>query len=270
MTPEPTVLVLSGHYPGTRFASPANHVAYAKAHGYTYIHCNWPTGSENPYFNKISYVEHYLPHFDYVFWIDDDAFFLDLGRSVEPFLPSGAQFLSICSSPSYKAIRTPISSGQFIISRVDRSYEFLRSTATTSLSEVASWWRTDLGMFTNGDQDAMYYQLMTDPRFEGGATIFPHTAFNSRVDELGVGPAPFVLHFTGTLNRKLHDYKSTQRTLGVGPSLLPRSVEDHLMVQPLVGPYRTVLREVRRQARLASVRCKAALLATARRHRSHP
>mgnify|MGYP006272800899 CR=1 FL=1 len=81
--------VVSGRYPITRFRSPENHIAYCKQNGYTYIHCNWPTGEAIPYTNKIEYISYYLGMFEYVFWLDDDAFFVDFKKKLELLLPTG-------------------------------------------------------------------------------------------------------------------------------------------------------------------------------------
>jgi hypothetical protein len=199
---------------------------YCARHGYTYINCNWPTGSDNPYFNKIEFLRHYLDLFDVVFWIDDDAFFLDLDRSLDSILPTGSAFLSICSSPDYKEIHTPISSGQFALTTDERGRAFLDQVVDTDLAAVRRWWTDDLGFFSNGDQDAMFHVLENVERFAGGAVIHPYQAFNSRAENLeGVAPHDvFVLHFTGTGDVKRRNYARVQELLGRDPSLLPADV----------------------------------------------
>src|SRR5262245_41615734 len=77
---EARIAVVSGHYPASSFEAFVNHRAYCSRHGYTYIFANWPTGERNRYLNKIRYIQAYHSLFDYIFWIDDDAFFLDLDR----------------------------------------------------------------------------------------------------------------------------------------------------------------------------------------------
>lgn len=241
--------VISGHYPGSEFASAANHRVYCERHGYTYINCNWPTGSANPYFNKVEFLRHYLEAFDVLFWIDDDAFFLDLDRSLHSILPQEPAFLSICSSPDYKAISTPISSGQFALCANERGRAFLDRVSETNLSEVRDWWTEDLGFFSHGDQDAMYFVLQTVDEFADGATVHPYQSFNSRAENLeDVAPHDvFILHFTGTKDVKKRNYRHVQALRGCGPSLLPRSVDREWRV---VAPPTLALRLRRAVGRL--------------------
>ena len=69
--------IISGRYPNTSFDSVVNHRIYADRYDLTYIHCNWPTKHKNLYFNKLQYLLEYIDIFDAIFWIDDDAFFID-------------------------------------------------------------------------------------------------------------------------------------------------------------------------------------------------
>lgn len=224
----PRIGVVSGRYPTTKFASPTNHKAYCDRHGYVYLHCNWPTGAENPYMNKVAFIQSYMSLFDFLFWIDDDAFFLDIDRPLDAILPTDRSFLSICASPSYKEIHTYISSGQFAIRCNEIGLRFLEEVASTDLNEVRAWWSDDLGFFSNGDQDAMTYHLLT--KYEGFYDRHPHIAFNSRAEEV-IGTDwhdVFVVHFTGRPEVKHRDHSSVQRYLGRPPSLLPRPLHESL------------------------------------------
>src|SRR5829696_2931709 len=98
--------ILSGYYPGFRFESFVNHRAYADRHGYSYIY-NFQ--SEEPlkkYMHKVATILRYMDLFDWVFWIDDDAFFTDFSSPLDGLLPAGRQEFVICKSPNNKAIFT--------------------------------------------------------------------------------------------------------------------------------------------------------------------
>ncbi|HTU60303.1 MAG TPA: hypothetical protein VMF89_17755 [Polyangiales bacterium] len=217
--PESRIAVVSGRYPASRFESYINHRAYCARHGYTYIYANWPTGERNRYLNKIRYIQAYYRLFDYIFWIDDDAFFLNLDQKLESFLPSASNFLSICASPDYKKLYTFVSSGQFAIRCDETGRAFLDAIPTVDLEQVRRWWTEDLGFFSNGDQDAMVYLMKTDPRF-AGFERHPHTAFNSRMEDLVADRPVFILHFTGRAEIKQRNYARAQSSLRRGPSLL--------------------------------------------------
>lgn len=214
-----SIAVLSGRYPLTTFDSPINHIAYCKQHGYTYIHCHWPSGAINPYMNKMRYVQAYYNHFDYIFWIDDDAFFMDIEKPLDDFIPQDADFLSICSSPDYKDIHTYISSGQFMLRCNDTGRDFIDEIEKTDLNMVKAWWKEELGYFSNGDQDAMVYQILTNPKYSG---IHRHhfSKFNSRVEDFLGSQEIFILHFTGRPEIKEKNYKKVQRISGRLPNLL--------------------------------------------------
>ncbi len=225
------VAVVSGRYPATEFESAPNHRAYCDAHGYTYVHCNWPTGQQIGYLNKVEYVLYYFDRFDWIFWIDDDAFFVDLDRSLDHLVPPGDKFMSVCSSPSYKDIVTPISSGQFLLRTTDLAHRFLLMVRDADLDVVREWWTDDLGYFTGGDQDAMVYAMRTDQAIGDGIEIFDAATFNSRIDEVVAGQPVFLLHFTGPRWTKRHDAKRAAEVLGRGPELLPAAVADRLGVR---------------------------------------
>jgi hypothetical protein len=218
--------IVSGRFPPTEFQSSWNHRAYANRHGYTYIHCNWPALTTNPYMVKFHFIREYVRHFEYIFWIDDDAFFIDLDKALTSFMPGADKFASFCKSPSNKAIFTYLSSGQFLLRGNSIGAAFVEAVLSTSIEHVKAWWRDDLGMFTKGDQDAIVYLLHEDERFRGGVQLFDYVAFNSRLGDLEVDPeAVFLLHFTGPRERKRADHARAARLLGRGPSLLPSAVE---------------------------------------------
>ena len=217
------ICVLSGRYPPSVFESHINHAIYCDINNYTYIYCNWPTRAKNRYMNKIEYIKTYYNFFDYIFWIDDDAFFIDMDKKLEEFLPVEKNFLSICRSPDYKKIHTYISSGQFMLKCSEKGRKFIDRVNTVDLLEVKNWWSDSLGYFSNGDQDAMVYLLLEDFNFNDMYKIYHHSKFNSRAEEIfkeGDYRNIFILHFTGTPERKKEDYIKIQKFLDRPPSLV--------------------------------------------------
>lgn len=220
------VCIVSGRFPPTEFLSAWNHRAYANVHGYTYVHCNWPTRAANRYMVKFHFVREYLPHFDYLFWIDDDAFIVDLNKPLDALAPQGEELVSFCKSPSNKKIFTYLSSGQFLLRGGPGGIEFVDAVIATSLETVENWWRDDLGMFTKGDQDAVVYLAHEDARFRDKIRLFDHRIFNSRLLDLREDPrSVFLLHFTGSREKKHADHTTAAQILGRGPSLLPPQIE---------------------------------------------
>lgn len=212
------ILILSGRYPATTFHSPENHRAYANKFGYSYIHRSWPGKSKNPYFNKIEYILEYIDFYDYIFWIDDDAFFLDFENDISNYIPQKGNILTICSSPKYKKIWTYINSGQFMIQASNTSKELLQDVLNVDMDKVKKWWDEDVyGFYSNGDQDAIVYFLMT--KYGDLADIRDAYEFNSRIDEIGKNNIN-ILHFTGTSKVKNKSLKSAMKSLNLDYTLI--------------------------------------------------
>lgn len=175
---------------------------------------------------KFHFIREYVRHFDFIFWIDDDAFFIDMDRSLTDFVPQAGEIASFCKSPSNKAIFTYLSSGQFLLRGGDDGAAFVNAVMATDLNEVKAWWRDDLGYFSKGDQDAIVYLLHEDARYRGRVRLYDYMDFNSRLADLEENPSSvFVLHFTGPRDRKVSDHATAADILGFGPALLPAEVE---------------------------------------------
>lgn len=237
---KPRIGVVSGRYPESSFSSHINHKAYCLRHGYCYINANWPTGEKNPYMNKIRYIQEYYHLFDYLFWIDDDAFFINKEVALESLIPEHGEILVACRSPSYKKIHTYLSSGQFLIKCNNLGRSFIDEVGSTDLEMVKSWWDStplDLGFFTNGDQDAMVFQILTNDQYKDRVKLHDHRVFNSRFEELMGKETPFILHFTGSKVVKAKNYVKAQRLREQGPELL----DDEELANLFVSQKKSVL-----------------------------
>lgn len=187
--------------------SEVNHQRYAERHGYGYafdaeVYPNLPT----PHFRKLCSVYSALDQSDWVFWLDDDAYFTNMTVRLEEFLKniSDEVFLVICSSPvNPQGGWTYLSSGQFFIRNNIQAREFLGKVMATPVETARDWWDSSrYGMFTNGDQDSIVYVLATENllRF---TKIFSYEAFNARpyhykerLDEY------FLVHFPGVPDKQ--------------------------------------------------------------------
>lgn len=218
------ICIISGRYPETTFKSAINHKIYAEKYGYSYIHCNYPTKAENSYLNKIHYLLNYIDLYDYIVWIDDDAFFINFEQDIMQFAPKGDMFLSACKSPTFKPLKTYFSSGQFILKSNALSKQFLNDIINANFSTVKSWWTDDLGYFSNGDQDAMVYLLLTKEIYKNTHRLYNYKAFNSRIENIlnEDDPLPLILHFTGKPIVKKKNYLKAQRFLGLPASLVSK------------------------------------------------
>ncbi len=157
-----SVLILSG---ATSVRTPAylNHRVYADRHGLGYLFDVTPGPIPTPLDQKLAAVLRALPHVDWLFWIDDDAFFTDLHRDVRSFVDEDVD-LVICLSPvNPEGGWTFVSFGQFLVRRTPAMFDLFEAVVATDLEFVREWWDPErFGIFTNTDQDALVFQLSRD------------------------------------------------------------------------------------------------------------
>lgn len=178
-----------------------NHQFYANYHGYTYINDIAPT-HHSPFKNKIEKILKYMDLFDYVFWIDDDAFFLQYDKPLLDFVAKNKKYdLIFCKSPINQGKWTYLSSGNFFMKSNKKTRDFLESCLQTDLETIRPQWNEDEdGMFTNGDQDIMVHLLKRDNRFNAPNfhTCLNYIKFNTRAFHFEESSAEhFLVHFTG-------------------------------------------------------------------------
>ena len=183
-----------------------NHQLYATANDHVYIFDVAPTESWK-FMAKIEKIGKFLPLFDWLFWIDDDAFIMNRSVRLQSFIDEAPEATIImCTSPIRDGVWTWVSSGNFLIRNTPEAIGFLYEVRRTDLEKVRAWWDSEVyGHFTRGDQDAMVYLLNTHPIYsrEGFLAKLPYTAFNSRPEHFTHPRDHFLVHFTGQNKREL-------------------------------------------------------------------
>lgn len=246
------ICIVSGRYPESSFHSFVNHKIYAAIHGYSFIYCNWPTKSINPYLNKIHYINEYIDHFEYIFWIDDDAFFIDMSISLREFIPQNEAFLSICESPKYKKNFTSISSGQFFIKSTPLAKKFINDILSLDMKIVETWWKQEYGMFTNGDQDKIFYLMNQKNGYRDNYQLYDYKRFNSRIENIKNIEEHniFILHLTGDKKTKKKSLKEAQKILNMNKYLVKQDIISeycieksilHRVLRKLKGLYEKII-----------------------------
>jgi hypothetical protein len=157
-----SLLILSA---GTNVRTPAslNHRVYADRIGAEYLFDATPGPLSSPLDQKLASLRRALPHHDWVFWIDDDAFMTNLDVDIGSFADDDAD-LVMCASPvNPEGGWTFLSFGQFLIRRTPAMLELVDAVIATDLETVRDWWDPErYGIFTNTDQDALVFQLARD------------------------------------------------------------------------------------------------------------
>jgi hypothetical protein len=220
-----SVLILSGTTT-PQFRTHNNHSKYAERHGYDCIFDTKNYGRlPSPYFFKIASLQHYLSRYDWIFWLDDDAIFTQLQISLTQLVPEMSQNPTVifCKSPINQGAWTYISSGNFLIRRCPQTLDALSQVMRTNLDEVKDWWdEKKFGMFTNGDQDAIVFQ-MTRGVFDK-YLILDYQRFNTRPFHYkNKASEHFLCHFTHApgLTKQEQMDRFCQK-FGLSDCLLPR------------------------------------------------
>ena len=234
----PPLMIVSGSS-RVRTAAPLNHALYATAIGVPYFFDVAPTRVERIYFHKLEVIRAYLPLAEWLFWIDDDAFFTDFRIDLRQFLAAvGDRDIVFCKSPvNPRGGWTWMSSGQFFIRNTPQTLALLDAVARTDLAVVKTWWDPDTyGLFTSGDQDAFVYQLQGPGSAWGERFLqLPPDRFNNRpyhyeqrLDE------HFICHFAlpGGRRPKADLIAEFAERLGTNVALVPPE---------LIEPYREFL-----------------------------
>jgi len=188
-----------------RLDSAANHRAYAARHGYKYRFDVGPAVGPRVHYFKLGAVARALPDCEWLFWIDDDAFFTDLDRRLEPFIESLDPRVSVvfCAGPVNPYGQTTyLNAGVFFIRNCPEAFAFLDELKQRPIDPVGEWWdaRT-LGMYTASDQDVITYMAHTS-EWRDRILVVPYDAFNNRPYHYHHSATEhLVVHFPGVRNK---------------------------------------------------------------------
>lgn len=215
-----------------RFKTHRNHEIYAQKHSYdlrvdygSYPHL------QNATFFKVSAVAAALPHYDWIFWLDDDALFTDFEKKLERFIRvlNKDNILGIGKSPvNPEGLWTYLNSGAFFLRNCPRAFELLRMIQEMPFHKVQAWWNSRrCGMSVpHSEQDALTYILLEHYR-EQDVRYFDSRDFNARPYHYRQSPTDhFIVHFAGgTKGAKELAIADFARRLRLNKSLLPVNVD---------------------------------------------
>jgi hypothetical protein len=239
-----------------RLPSPVNHKVFATLAGMDYrLECGPFRDLRSRYYFKLAAVAAVLHRYDWVVWMDDDAFVVDVTSTVLHDLLRHAErdgkFLVVADSPKRSPTRwTRINTGVFALRNDERSRRLLDTALAADLATVRAWWDPERhGLFTNGDQDAVYWALATTSLLPD-VLLVPHTSINAR-PEAFTSPENvlFVCHFPGVADKVIAISEVAER-LGRDMTLLPADVRAGFGVaaRPPLTPARRRLRAGRQAA----------------------
>lgn len=171
--------------------SDANKAAYCAKHGYTCVSGNDLVDPSRPAaWSKLLAIKHFLPDFDWVFYMDSDTFVMNASVGLEAFLDRRYDFIATNDGNGFN-------SGVMLV----------RNTAW-SLQWLQDLWDQDQLVSGKGlpflyEQRAFHALLSADPASEAAHVKYlPPCAFNSQLrkspwDASQYNDGDFVLHFAG-------------------------------------------------------------------------
>lgn len=220
-----------------RLRSYVNHTIFAREHGLDYrLECGLDIGVANKFFYKTSIIRRVLGRYDWIAWIDDDAFFTDFARDTIGDLVRSADaaghFMVIAEGPEEpNGFWSRINTGVVLLRNDERSRSLLEAMHMASLDAVREWWDDDRdGLFTNGDQDQMWWALHQLELIDG-VEIVGHRELNSRGHYYDTSLTDAaVMHFCGHRDKPLGILRFADR-FDVGQELVPSNLLDRYSVR---------------------------------------
>ena len=230
-------LISGGDHSRQSLRSPVNHKVFATSAGMDYRFEVGPyRGLNSPYFFKLEALRSTLPRYDWVVWMDDDAFVTDFSGSFAPFIAaaeSAGKCLVAADSPVTGARDwTRLNSGVLLVKNCPSAFELLRATLGTRVSELAARWDAEKnGRFTHGDQDALIWAIDTAGA-QDQVDIVDHHGLNARVYEYTRGASDhFICHFVGVPHKRAAVSAFASR-FGLDETLVPPATLAEFAVRP--------------------------------------
>ncbi|WP_203567992.1 glycosyltransferase family protein [Aestuariimicrobium ganziense] len=247
-----------------RLRSYVNHTVYARLHGLDYrVECGLDEGITNKFFYKTRIVERLLPNYDWLVWIDDDAYITDFERDGFRDLIAAAEaagkFMVIAEGPlEPNGFWSTLNTGVFALRHDPRSRELLGSIGDHNLELAKNWWDpAEHGIFTAGDQDIVTWYLYSTGLIDQ-VDVVGHRELNSRGHyyEHSLSDA-FVMHFCGYPDKEWGVARFAKEW-GIGQELVPDELLDKFSVK-VRSPLGPVSYAVRNRKVVATSGLKARL-----------
>ncbi|MDQ2852167.1 MAG: hypothetical protein M3Y49_15835 [Actinomycetota bacterium] len=209
-----------------------NHTVYAREYGLDYrLECALDEGVTDVFFFKTAIVRRVLPLYDWIVWLDDDAWITDFDRDGFRELAQRAEaqgkFMVGCENPlEPNGFWSKFNAGVAMFKNCERTWQFLGLMTEDNIAVAAEWWDPELhGWSSGGDQDISVWALdqagLTD-----GVLWVDHRELNSRWQYYSEGlDDAFVLHFCGHWDKDLSRVIIAKR-FNVGQELVPAHLLD--------------------------------------------
>ena len=218
--------LVSGAYP-PKLRSHINHRLYAQLHGLDYKYDTQRYENlQTPHFHKLMAVLGIIESYDWVMWLDEDAFFTDFSFDVTELVRSEPVevFFVACKSPiSPQGGWTFLNSGVFFVRNSSSGRKLLAEALSVPKSDVKAKWKPEIyGFLTRGEQAHVIHVLHKNGLLDH-IRLHDFRAFNARPyhwpdgSECELYP---VVHFPGSKN-KLTDIDRFSSRFGRDSTMVP-------------------------------------------------
>ena len=226
LSPEHVALTSGGDEIRTR--AYVNHRIYAAEAGFDYrLEIGLCEGAQTPYHYKFAVIEHVVPRYSWTVWLDDDVYFTDWETKRLKALIQAAEdagdWCVVAEGPvEPQGVWSAINTGVMALRNDARTTAMLERARHADLAEVAKSWRSDdWGLFTRGDQDAIWWSIVSDEELRDGCRIVKHTELNSRPHLIICNPNEVqAVHFCGPGDKRARVARFG-RQFGMGQELVP-------------------------------------------------
>lgn len=238
MLADPSRVCIASGGDEVRWRSYVNHTVFAREHGFTHhIGIGLAPGIETVYFYKFELIREILPHFEWVLYLDDDVYVTDFeSQSIQELIEQAVAddaFAVFAEGPSEPdGSWTRLNSGVILLRNDPRTFAFLDAAQQSDLEEIRrTWSEEEEGLYTFGDQDAIWRIVRDDPVARAGVKIVGHRALNSREHYYSSALTDaFAVHFCGPGDKDLK-VALFGRRFGMGQELVPDSLMDRYSVR---------------------------------------
>ena len=185
-----------------RFDAHINHQRYADKQEIDYkFHLS--SGLANPYFTKCyAVLDSFEQGYEYVLWIDDDAFFINPNWNCLSVFQENAEDVIVTQGRTNKKSGTTFfNNGIMFIRNTDKMIDLFTSIPNTPWAEVRDNWKSEWGPCEGNDQPRMIY--LTQAKFPKSVRILDYPGFNAheitfKQQRNFLQTQPPIVHITGT------------------------------------------------------------------------
>lgn len=183
-----------------RYDAHINHQRYADAQNIKY-EFHKSENLPNPFFTKCyAILDSFDKGYEYVLWIDDDAFFLNDSWDCTEVFDQYAEDVVVVRGRNKKNGITFFNNGIMFIRNTENMRDLFSTIPELAWKQLTKNWKPEWGPLTGNDQPRMIY--LTQTRYPESVKVLDYPSFNAHEIEFHKKPNfiktnPPIVHITG-------------------------------------------------------------------------